>query len=145
MKKQQLRIGNFVTYKCDIYSIASIHEDYNVRLFLYDRESKKFSNESIGFYNISEIDEVELKSEQTMFDFGFKYVKEDKAYRALCDKSYIIHPNLSIMSEIMFSMDQFIDCSVRGKTIKRFYHVHQLQNFFFDLTGYELTWQPEYK
>lgn len=115
LKVQDLRIGNFVyglnEFQGTALPICSLHSDNTLRLSV--------GKDSIGCFSANVIEPIEIDFDW-LEKFQFKYNEETECYH---------YYNL-IINKLFVMMD--IDIHVHIK------YVHQLQNLYFTLTGYEL-------
>jgi hypothetical protein len=123
MKASELRIGNLVFEKGDIFEITSISRGGDLRLF----SSKE--NHSSG---ISKVEPIPLTEEWLVrlgFTVGTPY-SNDRGFFSPC-KYYFFEGDI-----------EFLLFVSGGRPINNIEleHVHQLQNLYFALTGEELTY-----
>lgn len=114
MKAQSFRIGNYLKWKNNIFTICLITEDS------LDLEKESF------YYNDILVSNKELKpiqlTEEWLLKFGFKldapFYRNDTFQTRKDSDGFLVY--------------QFSDF------LRRVYYVHQLQNLYFALTGNEL-------
>ena len=124
MKPQELRLKNYVNFNSTIVRVMTISNKYiNVR---------NQRDYLITFLDFSKYILPIPITEQWLLDLGFEYWVVDKAYFY---KDYFFHTELP--EEMKYYLPYFnMDIYIGSVKIQ---YVHQLQNFYFALTGKELS------
>jgi hypothetical protein len=115
----ELRIGNFIQKRDDMCVLASINTDETIRIY-NDNKTDTYGCFCLRIFNSIPI------TDEWLMKLGFSTTR-DNFYRK----------NESIMIEILFH-DKGILVTSQSVSLNQIKYVHQLQNLYFALTGFEL-------
>lgn len=140
MKTNELRLGNYVSYKEKIYKVTTIHSDNSIRIT--DENGIEY-----GCYYINGIKPIEI-TEEWLVKLGFEIEIGNKHIYSLCAacKEFQIYKYISdidITSEFKHLnyqdfIIQFYTYDDSDVSFHNFKYIHQLQNLYHSLTGQEL-------
>jgi len=122
MNANELRIGNLIQKNDEICEVSSIHSDSTIRIFNNDK------TDTFGCFVLRIFNPIPL-TEEWLFKFGFEKDEENEYWFW---KNCVSVSVLGYIELLSFNRQSF-------KTNIQLKYIHQLQNFYFALTGKELV------